>query len=131
MADPSAEHGEHGAVHCERAELEPAWIVALEQSYLGDRKARAWAPNPSLTPIAASWRDFWAKKRCRAERAATRKGILFPVHRRHLVALPRISLNCDYQSLTQTALYLSGASFALWNLFQQSAPLDGRAAAST
>jgi len=48
-----------------------------------------------------------------------------------LVALPRISLNCDYQSLTQTALYLSGASFALWNLFQQSAPLDGRAAAST
>ena len=35
------------------------------------------------------------------------------------VALPRVSLNGDYQSLTYTALYLSGAPFALWNRFQQ------------
>jgi hypothetical protein len=37
----------------------------------------------------------------------------------HLTALPRVSLNGDYQSLTYTALYLSGAPFALWNGFQQ------------
>jgi peptidoglycan/xylan/chitin deacetylase (PgdA/CDA1 family) len=48
----------------------------------------------------------------------TRKGMLFPDHRRHLTALPRVSLNGEYQSLTYTALYLSGAPFALWNRFQ-------------
>jgi peptidoglycan/xylan/chitin deacetylase (PgdA/CDA1 family) len=49
----------------------------------------------------------------------TRKGVLFPEHRRYLTALPRVSLNGEYQSLTYTALYLSGAPFALWNRFQQ------------
>lgn len=49
----------------------------------------------------------------------TRKGMLFPGHAEHLTALPRVSLNGDYQSLTYTALYLSGAPFALWNKFQQ------------
>jgi hypothetical protein len=45
--------------------------------------------------------------------------MLFPAHRPHLTALARVSLNGDYQSLTYTALYLSGAPFALWNRFQQ------------
>ena len=49
----------------------------------------------------------------------TRKGMLFPAHRRHLMALPRVSLNGEYQSLTYTALCLSGAPFAMWNRFQQ------------
>ncbi len=49
----------------------------------------------------------------------TRKGVLFPAHRRYLTALPRVSLNGEYQSLTYTALYLSGAPFALANRFQQ------------
>jgi peptidoglycan/xylan/chitin deacetylase (PgdA/CDA1 family) len=49
----------------------------------------------------------------------TRKGMLFRDHRRHLMALPRVSLNGEYQSTTYTALYLSGAPFALWNRFQQ------------
>ena len=49
----------------------------------------------------------------------TRKGVLFPAHKRHLTALPRVSLNGEYQSLTYTALYLSGAPFAIWNRFQQ------------
>ena len=48
----------------------------------------------------------------------TRKGMLFGDHRRNLTALPRVSLNGEYQSLTYTALYLSGAPFSLWNRFQ-------------
>jgi hypothetical protein len=44
--------------------------------------------------------------------------MLFPAHRPHPTALARV-LNGDYQSLTYTALYLSGAPFALWNRFQQ------------
>jgi hypothetical protein len=49
----------------------------------------------------------------------TRKGVIFPEHKHYLTALPRVSLNGEYQSLTYTALYLSGAPFALWNGFQQ------------
>ena len=39
--------------------------------------------------------------------------------RRFLTALPRVPLASDYQSLTYTALYLSGATFAFRNRFQQ------------
>ena len=45
----------------------------------------------------------------------TRKGMLFPDHRKHLTALPRGSLNGDFNPLTYTALHLSGAPYALWN----------------
>ena len=49
----------------------------------------------------------------------TRKGMLFPEHRRHLTALPRVSLSGDYQSPAYTSVFLSGAPFALWNRFQR------------
>lgn len=49
----------------------------------------------------------------------TRKGLLYPEHGDHLFALPRVSLNGDYQSLNYIDLYLSGAPFALWNRFQR------------
>lgn len=49
----------------------------------------------------------------------TRKGVLFSEHRDHLMALPRVSLNGEYQSLKYTELYLSGAPFALWNRFHK------------
>ena len=42
-----------------------------------------------------------------------------PAHKGHLTALPRVSLNGDYQSLTYTALYLSGAPFAPINGFRE------------
>jgi hypothetical protein len=45
--------------------------------------------------------------------------VLFPAHRRYLTALPRVSLAGDYQSLTYTALYLSGATFAFRNRFRE------------
>lgn len=49
----------------------------------------------------------------------TRKGLVFPEHADHLMALPRVSLNGDFQSLKYTALYLTGAPFALWNGFRK------------
>jgi peptidoglycan/xylan/chitin deacetylase (PgdA/CDA1 family) len=63
--------------------------------------------------------DFALAGRLGFETAVTtRKGVLFPAHKDHLTALPRVSLNGEYQSLTYTALYLSGAPFALWNGFR-------------
>lgn len=51
----------------------------------------------------------------------TRKGELFPEHAQHLHALPRISLNGDYQKQHYVKLFLSGAPFALLHPFH---PID-------
>jgi peptidoglycan/xylan/chitin deacetylase (PgdA/CDA1 family) len=45
----------------------------------------------------------------------TRRGPLFPAHAEHLHALPRVSLNGNYQATRYVDLFLSGAPFALWN----------------
>jgi peptidoglycan/xylan/chitin deacetylase (PgdA/CDA1 family) len=49
----------------------------------------------------------------------TRKGLVFPEHVDHLQALPRVSLNGDYQRSRYVRLYLSGAPFALWKKFRR------------
>jgi len=49
----------------------------------------------------------------------TRKGVLFPDCAEHLHALPRVSLNGDYQELRYVTLFLSGAPFALWQRFRR------------
>ncbi|MEJ2227614.1 MAG: polysaccharide deacetylase family protein [Alphaproteobacteria bacterium] len=49
----------------------------------------------------------------------TRKGMLFPEHASHLMALPRVSLNGDYQSLIYNSTYMTGAPFALLNRFRR------------
>lgn len=49
----------------------------------------------------------------------TRKGMLFSEHANHLHALPRISLNGDYQTSRYVRLFLSGAPFALAQRFKR------------
>ncbi|MEQ1530319.1 MAG: polysaccharide deacetylase family protein [Methylococcales bacterium] len=44
----------------------------------------------------------------------TRKGVIHPYHANHLQALPRISLNGDYQNQRYVRLFLSGVPTALW-----------------
>jgi peptidoglycan/xylan/chitin deacetylase (PgdA/CDA1 family) len=45
----------------------------------------------------------------------TRPGMLFPGHRAHCHALPRLSMNGNWQSLKSLEVLLSGVPFALWN----------------
>lgn len=49
----------------------------------------------------------------------TRKGLIHPRHAQQLLALPRVSLNGDYQKPRYVKVLLSGAPFALFNVVQR------------
>lgn len=68
---------------------------------------------------SASSREFKLIKELSFDTATTtRKGVLFPEHANYLHALPRISLNGDYQKQRYVKIFLSGAPFALSRYFR-------------
>jgi peptidoglycan/xylan/chitin deacetylase (PgdA/CDA1 family) len=75
---------------------------------------------PFGDPTSAGPREFAMAKELGFRTAVTtRPGVLFPEHRDHLMALPRISINGDYQRLRYVDVLLSGAATAVWNGFRR------------
>jgi peptidoglycan/xylan/chitin deacetylase (PgdA/CDA1 family) len=124
-ADPLVTIGAHTRGHYAIAKLSPE-KAREEMGASADRIERELGLRPAHFSFpygdagSANARDFAIARELGFKTAVTtRKGMLFPAHRRYPTALPRVSLNGEYQSLTYTALYLSGAPFALVNRFQQ------------
>jgi peptidoglycan/xylan/chitin deacetylase (PgdA/CDA1 family) len=68
----------------------------------------------------AAAREFRLAQRLGFKTAVTtRPGVLYPEHREYLTALPRVSLNGQFQALRFVDVFLSGAPFALWNRFKR------------
>ncbi len=75
---------------------------------------------PIGDPTSAGPREFRVARELGFKTAVTtRPGVLFPAHRDHLLALPRISLNGEHQQLRYVRVLLSGAATAVWNGFRR------------
>ena len=71
-------------------------------------------------PDAAGPREFALAAEAGYRTAVTtRAGVLFPEHRNYLTALPRISVNGEFQRLRYLDVLLSGAATALMNGFRR------------
>lgn len=85
---------------------------------LGERPAHFSFPVGD--PTSAGPREFAIADGLGFKTAVTtRAGVLFPEHREHLTALPRISVNGEFQSLRYLDVLLSGAPTALMNRFKR------------
>jgi peptidoglycan/xylan/chitin deacetylase (PgdA/CDA1 family) len=75
---------------------------------------------PVGDPTAAGAREFRIAAELGFKTAVTtRPGVLFPGHGAHLTALPRISLNGNFQQLRYVNVLASGAATAVWNGFRR------------
>jgi peptidoglycan/xylan/chitin deacetylase (PgdA/CDA1 family) len=75
---------------------------------------------PVGAPDAAGPREFALAAGAGFKTAVTtRPGVLYPEHAQHLTALPRISVNGEFQRLRYLDVLLSGAPTALMNRFRR------------
>lgn len=124
-ADPLVTFGAHTVSHVMLAKY-PESVVRDEmqrsreviERELG-RPVRHFA-YPVGDSTSAGPREFALARAVGFETAVTtRPGVIFPDHRDHLTALPRVSLNGRFQSLRYLDVLLSGAPFAFFNRFRR------------
>lgn len=75
---------------------------------------------PVGDPTSAGPREFHIASELGFKTAVTtRPGVLFAAHRDHLTALPRISVNGEFQQQRHLEVLISGAATAMWNGFRR------------
>ena len=123
-ADPLVTIGAHTVNHpiltklddkAVRAELGSSRTVI--EAALGVRPAHL--AYPVGDPSAAGPREFQIAAELGFKTAVTtRPGVVFRQHAEHLTALPRISLNGNFQRSRYAKVLISGAATGLWNGFR-------------
>jgi peptidoglycan/xylan/chitin deacetylase (PgdA/CDA1 family) len=75
---------------------------------------------PVGNPTSAGPREFRIASELGFKTAvAMRPGVLFRKHRKHLTALPCISVNGEFQQQRYLKVLMSGAATAMWNGFRR------------
>jgi peptidoglycan/xylan/chitin deacetylase (PgdA/CDA1 family) len=123
--DPLVTVGAHTVNHVmlkkvpdEEARSEMRMSTAVIEAALGTRPRHFAYPVGDATSAGA--REFRLAAEAGFETAVTtRPGVLFAEHRDHLMALPRISLNGEFQRLRYFRVLLSGTATALHNRFRR------------
>ena len=124
-ADPLVTIGAHTVNHImlrkapeSVARREMKTSATVIEAALGQRPAHFSYPVGDAT--SAGPREFAIAKELGFKTAVTtRPGVLFPEHSQHLTALPRISLNGEFQRLRYFNVLVSGAATAVWNGFRR------------
>lgn len=124
-ADPLATIGAHTRTHANIRQLDEAEAVVEMDGgaeelaeMLGQRPRHFCFPYGSAT--AAGPRDFDLARKLGFELACTtRPGMLQPAHAEHRTALPRVSLNGNFQDLRYLEVLLSGLPILLANGFRR------------
>jgi peptidoglycan/xylan/chitin deacetylase (PgdA/CDA1 family) len=124
-ADPLVTIGAHTVNHVrltkvseDEAAAEMKMSASVIEAALGTRPRHLSYPVGDAT--SAGPREFrLAAELGFATAVTTRPGVLFPEHRNHLTALPRISLNGEFQRLRYVRVLLSGAATALNSGFRR------------
>jgi peptidoglycan/xylan/chitin deacetylase (PgdA/CDA1 family) len=99
-----------------RAEMEMSRAVL--EAALGKRPQHL--AYPVGDPTSAGPREFRIAAELGFKTAVTtRPGVLFKAHRDHLTALPRISVNGEFQQQRYLKVLMSGAATAMWNGFRR------------
>jgi peptidoglycan/xylan/chitin deacetylase (PgdA/CDA1 family) len=123
--DPLVTIGAHTVNHLMLAKLADKAVRAemdlsrtVIEAALGARPAHLSYPYGD--PGSAGPREFKiAAELGFATAVTTRPGVLFESHAAQLTALPRISLNGEYQQLRYVRVLLSGSATAMWNGFRR------------
>ena len=123
--DPIVTIGAHTVSHFALAKLSPA--EAQHEMEVGARRIEqelGVRPRHFSYPYGseqtAGEREFRIAKELGFKTAVTtRKGLIHGDHSKSLTALPRVSLNGDFQDQRYLSVMLSGAPFALYNAFSR------------
>jgi peptidoglycan/xylan/chitin deacetylase (PgdA/CDA1 family) len=123
--DPLVTIGTHTITHCNLAkQTEEAATFEIANSRA---RIEAVLQRPVLhlaypygNRIAARQREFALAKSAGYKTAVTtRPGMIFPESAEHLTALPRVSLNGNYQDVRILPVLTSGTATAMWNGFRR------------
>jgi peptidoglycan/xylan/chitin deacetylase (PgdA/CDA1 family) len=123
--DPLITIGAHTITHCNLARQ--TGEIAAHEMAIGRARIEGVLQRPVVhlaypygDKIAAGPREFALAQAAGYKTAVTtRPGMIFPENAGHLTALPRVSLNGNYQDTRILPVLTSGAATAMWNGFRR------------